>query len=239
MNISVTVEAVVVTWAARRIARRHLPEGPTEGEAPLALRELARFYVPLALTTILRQASRPLTNAGIAAALMPRESLAAWPVVWGVAILITGPAWSLQQLSIALSSSPSAFRRVARFSLILSAIMAALLAVVAFVPTLYTWVMGVVYNLSPKLQSLSEPALRWMVLMPLLMGGQSLLRGALIRNGCTGRVRAAMTWNVSALALSLWAGVQLFHLPGTQLAAFATLSGGVAELIYLSRHARC
>jgi Na+-driven multidrug efflux pump len=237
MNISVTVEAGVVTWAARRIAQRDLAQGPAGDEAPLTIVALARFYGPLAVTTILRQASRPLTNAGIAATLLARESLATWPVVWGVAILITGPAWSLQQLSIALSTSPPAFRRVSRFSMVLSAIMAALLATVAFVPSLYTWVMGGIYNLSPALQTLGRPALRWLVLMPLLMGTQSLLRGAFIRGGCTGTVRTAMVFNVSSLALALLIGVQLLHLPGTTLAAFATLAGGAAELVYLWRQA--
>jgi hypothetical protein len=239
MNVSVTVEALVVTWAARRIVRQRLPEGPAEGEPPLTAGRLHRFYLPLAVTSILRQVARPLTNAGIAATLFARESLAAWPVVWGVAILIAGPAWSLQQLSNALSTSPVAFRRVGWFSFALSAIMSGLLAAVAFVPALYTWVMGGIYNLSPELQALSLPSLRWLVLLPLLMGAQSLLRGALIRGGCTGTVRTAMIFNVSALALALFVGVQFFALTGTTLAALATLAGNAAELVYLSRRARC
>ena len=196
------------------------------------MRDLWRYYRPLLVTTILRQSSRPILNAGIAAAAAARASLAAWPVTWGFAILIAGPAWSLQQLTTALAEDETAYRRVRAFALSLSAFFALLLAVVAFTP-LYGLVMGGVYNLSPELQELARPALQLMAVYPLLMGGQSLLRGVAILAGSTGVVRSAMTVNVLVLAATLLAGVGLFSLSGVSLAALAVLAGAVAELAWL------
>jgi len=222
MDLSVVVEALVITFQ---------PD-PAFASNPLTLRAMWRFYRPLAVTTILRQFTRPVLSAGIAAAAMPRESLAAWPVAWGLVILITGPAWSLQQLTTALATSRSAFRQVRNFALTLSALFGGLLALVAFTP-LYEWVMDGIYRLSGELQALALPATQLLVVLPLLMGAQSLLRGALIRTGYTGEVRTAMALNVMVLVVTLLLGVSFLSLTGTLLAAVATVTGSLAELVWL------
>jgi Na+-driven multidrug efflux pump len=181
---------------------------------------------------MLRQASRPLLNAGIAVAAMAVSSLAAWPVAWGLATLIAGPAWSLQQLTTALATDRDAVGRVSRFSLSLSLLFSLLMGLVAFTP-LYSLMMGGIYNLSPELQALARPATQIMALLPLVMGVQSLLRGGLIRGGNTRTVRSAMTVNIATLSATLLLGVAALPLAGVTLAALATLAGGVAEVVWL------
>jgi hypothetical protein len=240
MDVSVTVESALITWATRPVLRseRFQREPATSGDPPLTLRSLWRFYRPLLVTTILRQTTRPLLNAGIAATAMARASLAAWPVAWGLSILISGPAWSLQQLTTALAADAPAYRRVRNFSMALAVLFTLLLGLVTLTP-LYDLVMGGVYNLSPALQALARPAVQIMVIYPLVMGGQSLLRGLLIRGGCTGDVRAAMTANVLTLAATLVAGVTLFSPSGVTLAAVAVMTGALTELAWLRWRARC
>lgn len=240
MDFSVTVEAALITWSTRPILRLGSSQvDASELRSPtLSMSGLWRFYRPLAVTSILRQTTRPILNAGIAAAYMARASLAAWPVAWGFTILIAGPAWSLQQLTTALTVDQEAYRRVRRFSLSLSAVFALLLGLGVFSP-LYGLVMGGVYNLSPELQDLARPAMGLMVFYPLLLGMQALLRGVLIRGGCTGPVRAAMTVNVLVVALAVAIGALFFSPTGVMLAALAVLIGGVAELAWLHWRGRC
>lgn len=233
MDISVIVEAALITLATRPVLQSAAFEGdPLQAQGPRSMRDLWRFYRPLAVSTILRQATRPVLNAGIAAAGMARASLAAWPVAWGFAILVAGPAWSLQQLTTALAVDEVAYRRVRVFALSLSGIFTVVLAVVAFTP-LYGLVMGGVYNLSPELQVLARPALQLMSVYPLLFGAQSLLRGVLILAGNTSVVRSAMTVNVLTLAAMVLCGVWFFSLNGVMVAAIAVLAGTVAELVWL------
>ena len=234
MDLSVLVESAVITLATRPVLLSPGFESKkTEaGESDLTLSELWRFYRPLLATTILRQTTRPLLNAGIAAAAAARASLAAWPVAWGLAVLISGPAWSIQQLTTAVAVDQRARQRVWRFSLFLCALFALLLAAVAFTP-LYGVVMGGIYNLSQELQDLAKPATRLMVLLPLLMGTQSVYRGVLIREGNTAAVRTAMVVNVSTLAATLLVGTSLVASTGIVLASVATLLGGVGELALL------
>jgi Na+-driven multidrug efflux pump len=233
MVISVSVEAALITWATHPVLRTSEFRSDSLREpSPRTMRDLWRFYRPLAVSTILRQTTRPVLNAGIAASQMARASLAAWPVAWGFAILIGGPAWSLQQLTTALAVDQVAYKRVRVFALSLSGFFALMLAVVAFTP-LYGLVMGGVYNLSPELQELARPALQLMSVYPLLLGAQSLLRGVSIRAGNTAVVRSAMTVNVLTLAATVLAGVWLFSLSGVMVAAISVLAGAVAELAWL------
>lgn len=240
MDISVFAEAGVVTWAVQPILRagRFRPGTPADDQPPLALRELWQFYRPLLVTTIFGQSTRPLLNAGIAMAALSRASLAAWPVAWGLNLLITGPAWSLQQFTTALSADETAYRQVKRFSLGLSLILTLLFAMIAFTP-LYGLVMGGVYNLSPELQELARPATQIMVIYPLLAGAQALLRGLLIRGGCTGVVRTAMLLDISILGATLLLGVTVLTLSGCTLAAVAVLAGLLAEVGWLQWKKNC
>jgi Na+-driven multidrug efflux pump len=152
--------------------------------------------------------------------------------VWGFAMLVTGPAWSLQQLTTALASDQAAYRRVRGFALSLSALLSLTLGIVAFTPV-YGMVMGGIYNLSLELQALARPAMQLLVIYPVVMGIQSLLRGVLIRAGCTGEVRVAMTANVLTLVGALLVGVTFLSPTGVVLAAMSTLLGALVELVWL------
>jgi Na+-driven multidrug efflux pump len=235
MVLSVTVEAALITLATRRVLQDER-FGTVDGQ-PFELRDLWRFYRPLLATTILRQSMRPLLNAGIAAALLPVASLAAWPVTWGLAVLVTGPAWSLQQLTTAMVTDHHSFRRVRNFSLSLTVFFTLLMVLVAFTP-LYDLVMAGVYNLSPELRTLARPATQVLAVLPLFMGVQGFLRGVLIRSGRTGKVRAAMTVNVVTLGVTLILGTTALAPTGVLLAAIATMLGNAAELFWLWRQNR-
>ncbi len=234
MDVSVIVEAILVTWAAQHALRAGLlgTPGSKPLEEPLSLRALWRFYAPLLMTSLMRQSIRPVLSAGIAAAAMARASLAAWSVAWGLATLVAGPGWSLQQLSTALAHDEPSFKRVARFSLVLSLGLSALLSLIIFTP-LYGVVMGGIYNLTPELQAVARPALGVIAMLPLVMGVQCLYRGALIRRGATRAVRSATLVNALVLIGSLLAGVRWLAWTGVLLAAATTMLSYLAELLYL------
>ncbi|HUW10527.1 MAG TPA: hypothetical protein VM537_12420 [Anaerolineae bacterium] len=227
MVISVTAEAALTTWATQRALQTDLSEG-----TDLTSRDLWRFYSPLLVTSVLNHSCRPMVSAGIASAMLARPSLAAWPVAWGFVVLISGPAWSLQQLTTTLGTDQQAFRRVTRFAVGVGIVLSLLLAAVAFTP-LYDLVLGRVYNLSADLRDLARAPVQLMVIYPILTSAASLLRGQLIRSGRTPTVRAAMLVGVAGLGLMLVLGITRLSVTGVMLAAVATLAGALAELAWL------
>jgi len=234
MDISVFVESGMITWMTRPILRSspYHDAGRSSPAPGLTARELWRFYRPLVTTTIVRQATRPMLSAGIAAAAMAFGSLAAWPVAWGVVTLFVGPVWSLQQLTTAMVEDRATYQPVRRFSLLLSLGFSLLLALIAFTD-LYGLVMGRVYNLPPDLQALARPGVRLMVTLPLLMGAQSLLRGVLIRQGSTHVIQTATIIGAVVQGVVLVGGVMLLEPIGVTLAAMSVLTGGLVELAWL------
>lgn len=239
MDVSVIVEAVLITWAARPVLRLARSETERSRDRPLTMRTLWRFYRPLVTTSLLRQSTRSILSAGIAAAAMVHASLAAWPVAFGLATVIAGPALSLQQLTTALAGDGPAFRRVLRFSMVLSLVFTVLLALIALTP-LYVWVMSHVYNLSLDLQRTARPALQLMVLLPALQGVQAAFRGSLIRHGSTKAVRTATLFNLAVLVTICVLAVRFTPVTGILLASFASQVSNVAELLWLWReNARC
>jgi Na+-driven multidrug efflux pump len=239
MVVSVTVEAALITWAARQVL--HSAAFPANaalaGEPHMSLRQMWQFYRPLAITSLLRQLTRPWLSASIAVALMARASLAAWPVVWGFVTFVAGPCWSLQQLTTALVVDRAAYDRVRRFALGLSTGLGLLLGLVVLTP-LYGWILGGVYNLTPDLQQLSLPSVAILAAYPLITGIQSLLRGLLIRSGNTAAVRTASIVNIVTLGAALLLGARFLAVTGVTLAAIATQVGAVAELAWLQRETR-
>lgn len=227
MVVSVAAEAALTTWATKRAP---LPED--SAGSSFTLSHLWHFYAPLLATSVLAHTARPLVSTGIAAAAQPTESLATWSVIWSFALLIAGPAWSLQQLSTALVQHQTGLRRVRRFSLLTSLGLTVLLAVVALSP-LYDVVLGRAFNLSADLRELGRLPMQVLIVYPLLTGALSLARGVLIRAGYTKTVRAATILAVATLGGTLLLGVARLTMTGVLLAATATLVSGVAELGWL------
>ncbi|MCJ7618942.1 MAG: hypothetical protein MUP64_01835, partial [Anaerolineae bacterium] len=67
MVLAVAVEAGIIHWAATPTSVGSLSRKQADAEH-ITLRYLWFFYLPLAITAVLRQSIRPLTSAGIAAA---------------------------------------------------------------------------------------------------------------------------------------------------------------------------
>ncbi len=176
LQAAVITEALVVTRPAFRLVQE-IPPGP--GEDPLTWRSLISFYQPLAVMMVLRQISRPMLSAGIAAAQRPQLSLAAWSVAWSLVVLPFGVTMGLEQVAIAKGTTAAALGQVRRFSWVVGLVLSAALLLIAFTPLAHP-VLDALFDLSAEIKPLVITALRWTALLPLLQSLQALLRGIAI-----------------------------------------------------------
>jgi hypothetical protein len=230
MQASVIAEAVVITAPALSVVRQ-LPN-EAAGAAP-TWRGLVRFYQPLAIMMILRQAGRPILNAGLAAARLPQRSLAAWSVAWSLALLPFGVTMGLEQVAIAKSTSPAAAARVRRFIWGVGLSLAAGLVLVTSEPLVHVSV-GLLFDLSPQIEPLVVVALRWMAVLPLLQSLQGLLRGTAIAEERTPDARAAVAVSLSVVALVALAGPRLGSWIGVTIGGVAAAVSALSEVGWLS-----
>ncbi|MBI4277344.1 MAG: hypothetical protein HY660_02710 [Armatimonadetes bacterium] len=222
----VTLESVLITLAANPAMHTGLRRAA--GETVPTFRQLWQFYQPLGMTILIQQFSRPVITAGIAASARPELSLAAWPVALSVTGLLTGPLWSLQQITVALSDEPERQRDVHRFALIMGAIVCALLLLVSLTPLASLVLVGVL-GVSTPVRDVAVWGLRILALQPIGLALQNFLRGVLIHAGHTVEVRRAMVSGVVAICAVVGLGVVTRALPGLALGALSLLAGVAVE----------
>jgi Na+-driven multidrug efflux pump len=231
MLLAVVVETTIIHGAATLTSQRSLSRKPA-GTEPTSLRYLWSFYLPLAITGVLRQLIRPLTSAGIAAAPMAELSLAAWPVAFSLASVFWGPTMGLQRVAVALTSDKDSWHTVSRFVLAVGLLLTLALAFISFTPLLWV-VLCNLFGLSEVIAALAAPAVRIQVLLPLAYTFHALYTGVLVKQGRTVTVRTAKIVDAGVVGLTLYGGLVYGGLWGAVLGAVAVTSGSLAEAAWL------
>lgn len=228
---------VVAEAAASRFMARHLVAGllsESGDAAPPSQGELARFYFPLALTSMISMTTAPLLTFFMSHGPNAVPSLAAWPVVSALVFLFRSGGVAYQETSVALSGDAGEHvPEVRRTAALLGAGASLLLAVVAFTPLLGLWY-RVVVGLGPELVPVAVAPTRILVLLPALEYALSFLRSRWVLARQTRPVTVATALEASALLSAMLLLVVVAKLPGTIAAALALLLGRLASCAFLA-----
>jgi hypothetical protein len=228
----VLTEAAASRWMARDIVSRLLAGGDT-AKAPLTPGEVRRFYVPLALTSMLAIVVHPLLTFFLGRGRAPIESLAVLPVVMGLVFMFRSGAIAYQEVAVALAAGDAGRRaRVSRVALELAGASALALFGFLFTPLGELWFTRVA-GLSPQLAAVAIWPARVMALVPALDYLLALQRALLVLARQTRVITAATAVEVVAIGAVLAAGIGLADLVGVTAAAAAILAGRVAGNLYL------
>jgi hypothetical protein len=229
----VLAEAAASRWMAAGVVRQVLNSPPADGDAGLSLGDILRFYVPLALTSVIAIVVNPLVTFFMGRSRSPVQSLAVLPVVLGFAFMFRSGALAFQEVGVALVGSDRANeRRVARVGTVLAAVSAALLLLVLFSPLGYVWFEDV-SGLSPELARFALWPARILALVPALDYLLTFQRSMLVLARRTGVITAATAVEGGAIFLVLLATVQWMGLVGAVAATLAILLGRAAGNVFL------
>jgi hypothetical protein len=228
--LAVLVESVLITLVARPLIAKKLSEQP---QAALTYRALFNFHWPLMMMSAMSIVAQPMVSTGLARAPFPTESLASWPTVWGLTMLISAMCQSLQEMTITFADSTDSLARIRRFGLTIGLIASALVAVLAFTP-LGDWYFGQVIALKDDVRVFANSVLSWMCAYPFLMAIELMLRGVLIKQKHTPAVRLAVGCYVVVLGITLTLGVALGLGTGVQVTAVAYYLAILSELVLLA-----
>ncbi len=233
----VAVEFFVTYALARGCVRGELLAKQSPPDNPLTTREIIRFHTPLAATSLLTLLVQPVTAAALARLAMPRETLAAWPVVFSTMLILRGWGLALQEITIAQAKDQRMLAPLRSFAFLVAAATSAFAGFVALTPLLELHLRYVI-GLAPELIGYVRLGVLLSLLLPALTAMTSWLRGLFVAASATGVVYQGMMVNLLANASMLLLGVVL-QLPGVPVAAFALTLAMLAEYAYLrSRNAR-
>ena len=229
--LGVVSGAVASYLFARPVVKGKLPE--TSDEELMSYGSFLRFYLPLAATSVMVLASRPIITVGIARAPMAMESLAIWPVLNAFNFLLHSLALALQEAIIALLRTKEDLRQLRRFTRRLAAILAVVYFGVALSPLRDLWFLHVA-GLSPELVAMVPVPLLIIAIFPSLGSFTALFRGILVQQQRTPRITTGMAYHVVALVLMLIGGAALLSMAGVITAAIAFTASLFVEVLYLA-----
>jgi hypothetical protein len=245
LSAGVVIEAVAARFmAAEEVARLSGAAGKARrrwgvwprwpGRAAVAgYGDIARFYFPLALTSLIGLTVQPMLTFFMGRAPSPLESLAVFPVVHALSFLFRAPGLAFQEVVIALAGKR--FEHLAplrSFGIGLGLAVSAGLALVTLTPLAGFW-FDVVSGLPPELATRAVGPAMLSVPLPALTVLLAFQLGILVQSRRTRAVTGASLLEVAGIAALFTLAGWRFGLFGASAAMIGLVGGRVIANGYL------
>lgn len=229
----VLCEALFVGILVQPVLRNQLKTAPTI-PVPLTLRAFLDFYIPLGMTSLLGLLVNPIGSAALSRMPLAIESLAAWPVINGLAFMFRSVGIAYNEVVVALLDEPQAYLSLKRFTRGLAVVTTALLLLMTVTPLSTIW-FGKVSGLSPQLTTLAVNGL-WVVLpTPALAVFQSWLQGAILHGRKTRGITESVILYLIACVILFGLGVRWQGAPGLYIALGVFVLAMAIQTVWLWR----
>jgi progressive ankylosis protein len=236
LSAGVVTEAAAAHVMARGAVRELIAAGSREENgAPTApgFREIARFYYPLALTSLIGLTTQPILTFLMGRAPSPVASLAVFPVVHALSFLFRATAFSFQEAAIALAGARfENVRPLARFAIMLGLASSGGLALVAFTPLSGVWFVRL-SALPPELAAMAVQAARLVAPMPAIAVALGLQQALLVRGRVTRPITFATGLEVATITATFTVAGRFAGLTGVDAAMIAIVAGRLAGNLFL------
>ncbi len=232
LSSGVCVEALAARLMARRTVRE-LIATQSDGRASrdaLDYGSITRFYIPLAMTSVLGLAVHPMVTFFMGGARFAIESLAVLPVVNSLSFIFRAMGLSYQEVAIALlGKNHEHAKEIGRFAIGLGLASSLGLALIGFTPFARVW-FETISGLSPDLAAFAIIPTRILAPLPALSVFLSYQRAILVQGRYTRPITVATGIEVAGIAIVL---MTLIHGPanmvGVTAAAIAFVAGRLAD----------
>lgn len=168
-------------------------------ERNLTPRGFARFYAPLAATSLLLTATNPLLTAALARTVSPASALAGYSVAFALCGVLYSPLLVVQQVAATRILEGREMHPVRRFALSTGVLFSALAAGVAFTP-LGDWVFRGLIGVRGAVFTEAMDAMTLLWPVPLLTGIRAAHQGRLVAGHRTHPIAAATGVRTAVLA---------------------------------------
>jgi progressive ankylosis protein len=233
MSLAVLIEAIATRIMVSRTLKALLQREDTEN-GKSDLRSIAKFYYPLALTSILSLGVHPFVTFFLGRSYMAVESLAVLPVVSSLVFIFRSLGLSFQEVNIALvGKEKQNYKKLRNFTAYLGISVTVLISVLAFTPLSDFWFINV-SGLSAELAALAYLPLKIMIILPALTVLLNFQRSSLIINGTTEPVSVATGVELIGIIAVLLVCVVFLDLTGVVAASIAFIAGKGMSNIYLT-----
>jgi len=233
--LGVISEAIYSGWRVRPILN-----GPLYAAAQtetLTWGAFARFYVPLALTSLISLIWQPIGSAALSRMPDPVSSLAVWPVVSGLIFMLRSFGFAYNEVVVALLDETGSSPVLRRFAAWLAGTTTLLHLLIVVTPLSLVWFRDVT-ALSPELVQLARVAFAIALPLPFLSALQSWHQGAILYGRRTRGIPESMVVYLGVLVAVLAAGVFYGRLTGLYVCLFALVLANLLQTAWLGWRSR-
>ncbi len=200
----------------------------------MSWRDLTFFYLPLAMTSFVTEADRPIIAAGISRGLFPTESLAGWSVVISIIAMFRAICYSTQEASIALFSTKENNLVIRRSVFGICTLVCTSCLLCIFVPPVREYILLNISGLTPELAQLCRAPLMVISVTLLTFPVVAWLRAVNIYEKTTRNIGWAVTMNLIAVTASVLVLDSQFTMTGLMVGAISYIFAMFAESGYLT-----
>jgi len=224
LSMGVLVEAAVVRYLANSEVR-YLNSADAPAGTPLTYRDIWKFYLPLAWTSVVGLAAHPMVTFFMGHALASLESLAVLPVINALTFIFRALGLAYQEVVIAiLGRSASNRGAVMRFAASLGLATSLGLAIIVATPLSKLW-FQTLSGLDADLYQFALLPACILIPLPALSVFLSLQRGVLMHSRNTRPITWATVAEIASIASILTLLVVRMEMVGAVAAAAAFLGG--------------
>lgn len=232
LSTAVICEAFASKLMVRKLLAR-LKSRITDTQSKLTIKEIIRFYYPLALTSLLTLGIQPFVTFFIGQSRMPLESFAVMPVVTSFVFIFRGLGLSYQEVVVALiGDDMSGFDQLKKFGINLASILAGALILIAFTPLAEIWFRDV-SGLSSSLTEFAKLPLMIMSFFPAFTVLISFQRAVLVKANETKQITYGTAIEFIGIIIVVAICIKYFSLVGAVAATIAFVIGRMAACGYL------
>ncbi len=228
---SVFAEALYTHRVSRPDVKRLLETPRPEHRPPLTYSQAARFHLPLAVTSLITMLVHPAIERGLASMPDATESLAAWPLILSIMMMMRAGGLAYQEVVISLDDSEQRHRILRNFTIRLGLCLSLLMLLFATTPLIQLY-LGVVLGVTADLHALVIAGAQAAFLLPLLTTLHSYFRALLMLSNRTAAIYQAISLGFALTAIIVWGGIAL-GLHGILAASLGLTLGQAFELSYL------
>lgn len=232
----VVAEALYVGVRVQPVLRTKLKPAPVV-EPALTYRAFAKFYTPLALTSLMMLMVQPLGSAALSR--MPRalDSLAVWPVVSGLIFMLRSMGVAFNEVVVARLDDPLSSRSLRRFANLLTGFSTLLLLIFVTTPLANWWLQDIT-ALDPALVRLARNGLWIGLLLPGLTTFQSWYQGVILNTRKTRAIPEAVFVFLIITSAVLAMGVFWQKIIGLYVSLGAVVLGSLIQTLWLGYRSR-
>lgn len=232
---SLSVAVICEALASRIMVSPILKKVETEIIAEkLSYNEIIKFYLPLALTSLLTLGVQPFVTFFIGSSPMAIESLAVMPVVTSFVFIFRGLGLSYQEVVIALiNNQKENYISLKKFAFQLAAVLAGVLIFIAFTPLADIWLRNI-SGLEKSLADFSRLPLMIMAIFPAFTVWISFQRAVIVFGKQTSSITIGTAIEFVVIISVLMLMINYFSAVGAVAATTAFVIGRLCADLFLT-----